>query len=107
MKLRTWIGHGPEIKITLTEQPEGHAKAERLHRAVAAFTKALSEPDPIAQGDTVECIDAWDTFNNLTVGKLYEVVRAHDGMIFVSGDHGHIGGWLPYHFKHVVATEHS
>jgi hypothetical protein len=54
---------------------------------------------PIRPGQTVECIDAWDTFNALTVGKTYEVLDTRDGMIFVRGNTGHIGGWWPSHFK--------
>lgn len=60
---------------------------------------------PIRIGDTVECVDAWDSFNNLTIGKLYEALDARDGMVFVRGNSGHVGGWWASHFKHVVPTE--
>jgi hypothetical protein len=65
--------------------------------------RALLCGTPIRPGDTVECVDAWDTFNALTVGKLYDILDARDGMVFVKGNAGHIGGWWPSHFKHVEA----
>jgi hypothetical protein len=61
----------------------------------------------LSSSETVECIEAWDTFNALTVGKMYEILFTRDGMVFVRGNTGHIGGWWPSHFKHVEPAEHS
>lgn len=81
-------------------QPEGFGPSPSLANEPATPSTGIIRP-----GDTVECIDSWDTFNNLTSGQLYVVLDARDGMIFVRGNAGHIGGWWPSHFRRARPTE--
>lgn len=96
---------------------------ERLIRAMAAkdgedpienwdhykpYAEAAMEtffPQSFRAGQTVECIDAWDTFNNLTVGKTYQVLEVRDGFVFVRGNAGFVGGWAPSHFAATSAKD--
>jgi hypothetical protein len=94
----------------LEEEADNRASAgsemsdyEREARELADELGALlaTHGPQVKAGQTVECVDAWDTFHNLTLGKIYEVVEARDGMIFVRGNAGHVGGWWASHFQAV------
>jgi hypothetical protein len=87
------------VRDFLEEESENRGAAgsemsdyEREPRELADELGALlaTHGSQIKAGQTVECIDAWDTFGNLTLGKTYEVVEARDDMIFVRGNAGRV-----------------
>lgn len=72
------------------------AEVERLNASIRGHS--------FVPGQTVECIDAWDTFANLTVGRRYTILDIRDQMVFVRGDADIVGGWWPSHFKVIEET---
>lgn len=70
--------------ITLIERQAADGDNRLLVDAEVANEHARDLRDllcgsPIRPGQTVECIDAWDTFSALTVGKTYDVLDARNG----------------------------
>jgi len=98
LALRKWDVSRDKVTIALTHRPND-VEMVRLNQAIRAFVAALNDSIAISVGDTVECVDAWDSFHNLTVGKKYDVLNVRGGVIFLRGDTGHIGGWYDYKFK--------
>lgn len=56
---------------------------------------------PSGRPERVRCIDAWDSFNNLVVGKVYDVAKTTEGgsMVWVIGERGFCGGWSKWRFE--------
>lgn len=52
-------------------------------------------------GDTLECVDAYDSFNNLKVGETYQLQDLKRGYAWVRGTAGYLGGWNIERFKRV------
>lgn len=84
---------------------EREARDAPIPASIEAGEGGGASPGEISAGDTVECVDGWDTFNNLTPGQSYAVVRvANRDMVFVRGNAGHVGGWSASRFKRTAAA---